>query len=478
MARVALVAETTEPASRLRSILAEHGHEVFQHPPQPNHVADVAEGTPDLIVLTRPAREGGDVLIRHVKTHDSLRFAPILMVTAEASAADKFAALKVGADDYIAWPAPAEELLARVDVMLRIRGLYNELRDRGTDAELLREQAERRHSFENIIGSSYPMRRLFDLISKVTATNTTVLIAGESGTGKELVARAIHYNSPRRHKNFIIQNCSVFNDNLLESELFGHVRGSFTGAIADKKGLFEVADGGTLFLDEVGDMSPALQVKVLRVLQEGVFIPVGGTQPVHVDVRVISATNQPLEELVRQGRFREDLYYRLHVFRIELPPLRDRRDDIPLLADHFLRIYCAENNLPPKHFASEVVDAYTAYDWQGNVRELENEIERVVVMARDEPQITPDHISQRIREAAPIPITTRGRRLEGKLSDAIQELERAMLAEGLRRNDWNKSHTARDLGISRANLVAKVKKYGLEPPQSPKRDADAQPDAR
>ena len=473
MAKVLLVADTTGSAPSLRTILTDNAHEVLQVPPNPESATQAAEERPDLIVLTESARDGADKLIRHFKAHDTLRYTPILIVTDQASPEDKFAALKIGADDYVAWPAPPQELLARIQVMLRIRGLYNELRDRSAETEMLREVVERRHSFDNILGTSYPMRCVFELISKVTDTNTTVLITGESGTGKELVARAIHYNSGRRHKNFIIQNCSVFNDNLLESELFGHVKGSFTGAIADKKGLFQVADGGTLFLDEVGDMSPALQVKVLRVLQEGVFVPVGGTQPSHVDVRVVSATNRPLEGLVKQGTFREDLYYRLHVFRIELPPLRDRREDIPVLADHFLQTYCAENGLAPKRFAPYVVDAYAAHDWPGNVRELENEIERSVVLARDVAEIGLAHVSQRIRETAPVQISTRGRRLDGKLSDAIQDLERAMLAEGLRRNGWNKSHTARDLGISRASLVAKVKKYGLQPQRSP----DPQPEA-
>jgi len=464
MARVLLVADATDPACDIRDALTARGHEVVQFPPEADSAAAADDARADLLVLTAPALDGSDRLIRHFKAHDTLRFVPILVVTDRPSAQDKFAALRVGADEYLSWPAPTDELMAHIQAMLRIGRTYGELRDQAGETARLREQAERRHNFDNILGTSYAMRRVFDLITKVTETNTTVIITGESGTGKELVARAIHYNSQRRQANFVIQNCSAFTDSLLESELFGHVRGSFTGAIADKPGLFKVADGGTLFLDEVGDMSPALQVKVLRVLQEGVFVPVGGTQPVEVDVRVISATNQPLEELVEQGRFRQDLYYRLHVFMIELPPLRDRREDIPLLADHFLRICCAENSLAVKRFAPAVMDAFTSYDWPGNVRELENEIERGVVMARDDDAIGLEHISRRIRETATVPLSTRGRRLDGKLSDALQDLERAMLAEGLRRNNWNKSHTAKDLGISRANLVAKVRKYGLEPP--------------
>ena len=472
MGTVLLVAEPGAPVEPLKAALAEAGHEVLQVPPQPEALPGPESGA-EVVVVAKSARNGGDRLVRHVKSHPTLRYSPVLVLAPDGSQEDRLAALEIGADDYLPWPSAAEEVRARLMVMLRIRNLYRELLAKDTEAQLLRDQVEQRHSFENIIGTSYAMRRVFDLVSKVTATNTTVLITGESGTGKELVARAIHYNSPRRHNNFVIQNCSVFNDNLLESELFGHVKGSFTGAIADKKGLFEVADGGTLFLDEVGDMSPALQVKVLRVLQEGTFIPVGGTQAKTVDVRVISATNRPLEDLVREGTFREDLYYRLNVFNIHLPPLRERREDIPLLARHFLEVYCSENNLPLKSLEPEVLDAFYAYEWPGNVRELENEIERAVVLAREEAKVTLEHLSPRIRQAAAERKSHRGRRLEGKLTDALRELECAMLAEGLERNNWNKSRTARQLGISRANLVAKVKKYGLRPNSSRNGDRDA-----
>jgi DNA-binding NtrC family response regulator len=479
MAKVLLLADATDTAASLHQVLADAGHEVAQLPPLTESLPAAAEAAPDVIIFDKPALQGSDKLIRHFKAHDTLRYCPAIIVTDNPSPDDRLAAIEVGADDYIAWPTAPEELLARLRVMSRIRGLYQQLHQRSAETDLLRTQIEERNAFESIIGNSLAMRRVFDLVSKVIPTNTTVLIIGESGTGKELVARAIHYSGPRHHKNFVIQNCSVLNDNLLESELFGHVRGSFTGAIATKQGLFEVADGGTLFLDEVGDMSPALQVKVLRVLQEGTFAPVGGTQPRHVDVRVISATNRPLEEMVKAGTFREDLYYRLHVFRIDLPPLRDRREDIPLLAHHFLQIYCAENSLANKGCTPEVMDAFGAYNWPGNVRELENEIERAVVMAREDPRITLEHLSPRVREAIADRVGIRGRRIEGRLSDALQELEREMLADGLRRNDWNKSLTARQLGISRANLVAKVKKYRLEPRSGDlePRDAARQPGA-
>jgi len=473
MARVLLVADTGHDLPGVSQVLTDAGHQIVHLTPAPAQVREAVAAAPDVILLQEPALGPGGQFIRHLKADEALRYAPLVVVTDHSSPEDRHAAFEIGADDYLSWPAAPDEFLGHLRVMFRMRSLYRQLRDRDSETDLLREQAERRHSFENIIGTSYAMHKVFDLISKVTGTTTTVLIHGESGTGKELVARAIHYNSPRRHLNFVIQNCSVFNDNLLESELFGHVRGSFTGAVADKKGLFEVADNGTLFLDEVADMSPALQVKVLRVLQEGTFIPVGGTKLRRVDVRVISATNRPLDEQVAKGEFREDLYYRLNVFRIDLPPLRERPEDIPPLAGHFLEQCCAENGLPNKPFTPQVLDALVAYPWPGNVRELENEVERLVVMARDEARIGADHLSPRIRQAATPQTSVRGRRLEGKLSDALQDLERTMLAEGLHRNGWNKSRTARQLGISRANLVAKVKKYRLKPQPGGAPDGEA-----
>jgi len=319
-------------------------------------------------------------------------------------------------------------------------------------------------AFCGLVGDSPQMRAVFDLIAKVAPTNASVLITGESGTGKELVAAAIHRLSPRCTQPFVSQNCAALNDNLIETELFGHARGAFTGAEKPKLGLFDLADGGTLFLDEVSEMSPALQVKLLRVLQQGSFLPVGGTRPHEVDVRVISATNRPLDELLRAGAFREDLYYRLNVFNIDLPPLRERRGDIPLLARHFLAHACASNGYPLKFFAPEALAALAAYHWPGNVRELENEVQRATILASNEQLITLPHLSARVREAAPDGPRLNGRRLDGPLADALEALERRLLSEGLDRYNWNRSLAARALGISRANLLAKIKKYHLTPP--------------
>ena len=256
-------------------------------------------------------------------------------------------------------------------------------------------------------------------------------------------------------------NCSAFNENLLDSELFGHVKGAFTGAIRDKKGLFEVADKGTLFLDEIGDMSPTMQVKLLRVVQEGTLTPVGGTEQRKVDVRVVAATNKDLKEMIELGTFREDLYYRINVINLVVPPLRERKEDIPVLVDHFLARGCKEKGVPLKAFAKRAMEKIYDYPWPGNIRELENEIERVLVLSGDEDRIAAELLSARIRDWGESS-KVQGVRVAGKLKDALEELEKTMIKEGLRRTNWNKSRLAKELGISRAGLIMKVDKYGLD----------------
>jgi two-component system, NtrC family, response regulator HupR/HoxA len=346
------------------------------------------------------------------------------------------------------------ELVAQEIVTLHLEITSRENRIRELNKEL-----GSRYKYDNMIGKSKPMQTLYNMLDKIKLAESTVLVAGENGTGKELIARAIHYNSPRKDKAFVIQNCSAFNDNLLESELFGHVKGSFTGAIRDKKGLFETADKGTFFLDEIGDTSPTMQVKLLRVLQEGTFLPVGAVEPRRVNVRVIAATNKNLKEMVEAGTFREDLYYRLNVINITVPPLRERKEDIPILTEFFLNRTADAHG--KKLLTKRALEKLYDYPWPGNVRELQNEIERVVVLAGAETKITAEMLSPKILELSD-KNKVQGARLHGKLKDALEDLERDLIREGLRRTGWNKSKLAKELGISRAGLIMKVEKYGLD----------------
>ncbi len=323
----------------------------------------------------------------------------------------------------------------------------------------LRNEVRRTYRFEEIVGTSPAMERVYDLLDRVIHTDTTVLLAGETGTGKELIARAIHYNSPRKDRRFIAQNCAALPETLLESELFGHKRGSFTGATSDKKGLFELADRGTIFLDEIGDTSPKLQVRLLRVLQEGELRPVGASEWKHVDVRVISATNIDLEDALREGRFRDDLYFRLSVFPILIPPLRERRDDIPLLAHHFLKRYAEKKGISVRGFTPEAMDALMDYAFPGNIRELENEIQRAVVLAGDGDILGLGHLSPKLRRLDD--------RLEqalhegGAMADVVERLKDQMIRGALRESGGNKAQAARDLGVTRAGLVRMMARYGI-----------------
>ena len=324
--------------------------------------------------------------------------------------------------------------------------------------------------FEGIIGKSAPMQRLFGLLDKVVGSDITVLVTGENGTGKEMVARAIHQNGARRDKPFVAQNCSALNDNLLESELFGHVRGAFTGAQRDKVGLFKVADGGTFFLDEVADCSPALQVKLLRVLQESTFVPVGATQPESVDLRIVAATNKDLRALVDAGQFRGDLFYRLHVINLEVPPLRSRLDDLPLLTEHFLGRLARRTRRTQKRLDPRLLASLSEWRWPGNVRELENEMERLWVLSGEDEVIPPElRDDPRPAAARPPPVSSGldlpslvQRGLANGLAAAVGELERELINTGLAQTRGNKTRLASMLGVSRTTLIKKIKEHGLE----------------
>jgi len=326
-----------------------------------------------------------------------------------------------------------------------------------SENSFLKQRAQKK--FERMVGDSSAMRQLYDKLSKVIDTRVTVLIEGETGTGKELVASTVHYQSRRKDKLFIAQNCAALPETLLEGELFGHKKGAFTGATEDKKGLFELADGGTLFLDEIGEMPLGLQAKILRVLQEGEVRPLGSAITRSVDVRIVTATNRKLEDEVAAGRFRQDLYYRLQVFPVRIPPLRERREDIPLLASHFLKRYSAEMGKAVQGFSQQTLELMMSYNWPGNVRELENEVQRLVIQSEPGGYVMAEHLSPRIRNIEGI--LDRIRPPRGTLKDMIEHIEKWLLIEALREHGNNKSATAKTLGITREGLHKKLKSYGI-----------------
>jgi DNA-binding NtrC family response regulator len=384
----------------------------------------------------------------------------IIMITGFSTVETAVEAMKLGAFDYIPKPFTPDEVSIVVKKAIEKKSLLLE-------NIYLRQELQEKYGFHNIVGKSKKMQEIYRIIAKVAMTDSTVLIYGGSGTGKELIARAIHFNSPRREKQFVPVDCAVLSENLLESELFGHVRGSFTGAVTTKPGLFEVADGGTVFLDEVGNISLAIQAKLLRVLQEREFTPVGGTKAKKVDIRLIAATNKDLEKMIKEETFREDLYYRLNIVPIYLPPLRERQEDISLLAVHFLKKYAEEMGKTVKGFTPEAMEKLMRYPWPGNVRELENVIERTVVMIEDE-MIRPEYLilpGQREKENLDehVPMTSEElKEIKKHMREkAVEEIERAFVLNALERNHWNVTRAAEEVGMLRPNFQALMRKYNL-----------------
>jgi DNA-binding NtrC family response regulator len=371
--------------------------------------------------------------------------AMVVMITAYSSVETAIAALRKGAYDYITKPFINEDILQTARNALRQRDLFRENR-------YLRRELRQKYQFENIIGRSDALTNIFKLVEKIANTHSSVLIHGESGAGKELIAKAIHYSSVRADQPFIAINCAALPETLLESELFGYVKGAFTGAHAGKIGLFKAADGGTLFLDEISEMPPSLQVKLLRALQEREFIPLGSTKSVTFDARLIAATNRNLEEEILAQRFREDLFYRLSVFNLQVPPLRERREDIPLLVRYFVEKHCRGLNLPPKTVSDEAMQAMINYEWRGNVRELQNAIERSVTLSDDQIEVV--HLPQKVREATPITRDLTGQTL------TLEELEKRYIVETLSRVHDDKGQAAALLGIDLSTLYRKLKRYG------------------
>lgn len=411
----------------------------------------------DLVLCDIMMADGNGLdLLREIQDPESGSDKPpaVIMMTAYTSTRSAIEAMKAGAYDYISKPFDVDE----IKVVAKRALEQAELKDENV---YLRRELEEKYRFGNIIGKSPRMRAVFTLVERVARTSSTVLVQGESGTGKELIARAIHFASSRSEQRFLSINCGAMPENLLESELFGHVKGAFTGAVKEKPGLFQEADGGTLFLDEIGEMTPAMQVKLLRVLQERTVRRVGGSREEAVDVRIISATNQDLESMVEADRFREDLYYRINVIPVKLPPLRERREDIPLLVEHFLERYAEELGLDKRTLSLEAMRALESYDWPGNVRELENVLERAVALSTDpvlRRQDLPRHVLGGVRDdlaAATLPA-------EGMdLEEHLEAVRGTLMRQALERSGGVQTQAAELLGMSFRSFRYYAKKLGL-----------------
>lgn len=433
----------------LSYVLEKEGYEVTKAENGKDAYEKMVESHFDLVItdIEMPVMKGTE-LLEKIKTLNIQT--SIIVITAFGSLETAITALRNGASDYILKPVEFDELLFKVKRIFEIKDILLENR-------VLREEIHRKYDFENIIGKSPSIKKVYEMIEAVADTDTTVLISGNSGTGKELVARALHYKSNRRNKPFIAVNCGAISENLIESELFGHKKGAFTGAISDKEGYMKAANGGTLFLDEISEMPPQLQVKLLRAIQQKEYTPVGTTVSLSVNTRFIATTNRNLEEEVKAGRFREDLFYRINVVEIHLPSLKEREEDIPLLADHFLNIFRKELNKNIKGFDNEAMRALLSHEWKGEVRELENIIERAVIFCKS------DMIS-----LADLPPSFRPRQDEtelsfsGSLDESVRKFERDFILRALESNDNNKEKTAEAMKVGLSTLYRKLKELDIK----------------
>jgi DNA-binding NtrC family response regulator len=466
---ILVVDDEAEIREGLQALLTSEGFETTLAETGGSGLQKLEERPFDLLLLdvSLPDRNGLDML-RDIRRRDPN--VPIILITAFGSIDMARAAFKGGAQDYITKPWSNDELIAQVSLAIEGRRLREE-------NVQLKRALKQRYNFPNIVGKSEKLLAVLDLVAQVAPSRSTVLITGESGTGKELIAKAIHAASTRADKAFIPINTGSIPVDLLESQLFGHVRGAFTSAIASKKGLFEVADQGTIFFDEISTIGPETQAKLLRVIQEREFMRLGGTDTIKVDVRILAASNEDLKKLVREGRFREDLFHRLNVISIHLPPLRERKEDVPLLIDRFLEQFCRENNKPPRRFTHAAMKLLMDYDWPGNVRELENAVERAVVLSVDESMdadLLPESV--RTREVvkgvrlqlaeflSPLPGEAGSRSASPgpSLFEILEEVERRIIVEMLERTGWNQTEAAEHFQIPLSTLNQKIKRLGIE----------------
>jgi DNA-binding NtrC family response regulator len=449
---VLIIDDEVEIRESLQTLLELEGYEVEAAATGEEGLARLGEHPFDLVLLdlALPDRNGIE-LLPEIRALD-FQIA-IIMITAYGTVEDAVRAMQTGAANFLQKPWDNEKLLADVRVAVARRKAEEENIQ-------LKRALKQRYNFEHIVGKSEPMLKIFDLVAQVAPSRSTVLLQGESGTGKELIAKALHLNSPRRDRTFVPVNTGSMPADLLESTLFGHVKGAFTSAIASKKGLFEVADRGTLFLDEIGTMGVDTQSKILRVLQDRKFMHLGGVHEIQADVRIIAATNVDLRQLVREGKFREDLFYRLNVITIDLPPLRQRKEDIPLLVEFFLRRYSQENDRPLRRLTPEALRPLVNYSWPGNVRELENVIERAVVLSSS-PEVGPDLLPDTVvGRGSPIPvIENRG---DASLFDVMEQCERHIILDMLEKCGWNQTETAERFHIPLSTLNQKIKRLSIE----------------
>jgi DNA-binding NtrC family response regulator len=443
-ARILVVDDEAPMRESLKDWLMEEGYEVGLANSGQEAIAMAQKKSWDVILLDlkMPGMDGIETL-QHLKGKEVNTEAEILMMTAYATVDTAVQAMKEGAFDYLVKPFSPDEIEMQIKKIVTHRELVLE-------NILLRQKLEERSEYDEIVGKSDAMQKIYDLISQVAPTDSTVLITGESGTGKELIAQAIHGNSQRCYMPFVAVSCGALPDSLLESELFGYEKGAFTGADYTKKGRFELADKGTLFLDEIGDISLKTQVDLLRVLQQKEFRRLGGQEEIKVDVRVLAATNQDLKKAIFENRFREDLFYRLNVISIHVPPLRERKEDVPLLAKAFIHRYCLELNKEPVQITSPAMQLLMDYDWPGNVRELENVIERALVIGRGQEIVTDD-----------LPFSRKELGAEA-FPKSLKLMEKIHIKKILEEMDWNISKAARVLEIDRQTLYNKIEKYHIE----------------
>lgn len=446
--KVLVVDDETSLCQFMQIMLAKEGYEVTALSSGQEALSRLAQKRFDVVIadLMMPEMNGLELLSKVREIDPSLAF---VVMTAFASVDSAIEALKKGAADYITKPFKVDEIKIALARLLEQKRLSSENLS-------LKRQLKKESDFTHFIGAAPAIVAMKKMAEQVAATDATVLIHGESGTGKEIVARAIHQLSPRADKPFVTINCAALPETLLESELFGHTRGAFTGAVKDKEGLFTVADGGTFFLDEVGETTPAIQVKLLRALEEKEITPVGATKPIQVDVRLIAATNADLEADVKNGKFRTDLFYRLNVFAIAIPPLRERQEDIRLLAEYFVKQASDKQSRPPKEIAAGTWEVLERYPWPGNVRELENAMERAVLLAKGK-AIQPADLPENIRNQAPASIVSP----TVPATPTLEEIEKAYIHWVLTQTDWQKSKAAQLLGIDASTLYRKIERYRL-----------------